>query len=97
VERILTQEEEQNVVELTKNFIKYPSSIWDDDKVYQYAFDYLNKKGYKPEKGDSETYSIENSEGFFIWIQWEPKANGYMINTEHMKTMARFTDWAQQI
>ncbi|MEA1883827.1 MAG: M20/M25/M40 family metallo-hydrolase [Thermotogota bacterium] len=94
MERILTKEEEQNVVELTKKFIKYPSSIWDDDKAYQYAFDYLNKKGYKPEKGDSETFSIENREGFFnVEAKFGNGKGPKILLNGHLDTVGTKGEW----
>src|SRR6056297_976856 len=94
MERILTKEEENNVVELTKAFIKYPSSVWDDDKVYQYAYDYLEKLGYNPEKGDSETYSIENREGFFNVTAKFGNGNGPKILLNgHLDTVGTKGEW----
>lgn len=94
MKRVLTQVEEKNVIELTKELIHYPSSIWDDDQVYQYAYDYLNKKGYHPEKGDSETYSIENREGFFNVVAKIGNGKGPKILLNgHLDTVGSKGEW----
>jgi succinyl-diaminopimelate desuccinylase len=94
VKRILTKAEEQNVLAITKELIKYPSSIWDDEKVYQYAYDYLEQKGYNPEKGDSETYSIENREGFFNVVAKFGNGNGPKILLNgHLDTVGSKGKW----
>ena len=94
MKKVLTQSEEKNVIKLTKDLIHYPSSIWDDAQVYQYAYDYLEKMGFHPQKGDSETFSIENREGFFNVVAKIGNGNGPKILLNgHLDTVGSKGEW----
>lgn len=86
--------ERENVINLTKELIKIPSSAWDDESIYFFVYDYLKNKNLNPKKGNKEKYSLQKNTPFFNVISKYGNGNGpkILING-HLDTVTAKSEW----
>ena len=91
---ILTKKEMDEMINLTKEMIKIPSSAWDDESIYNYVFDYLKNKKLDPKKGNKEEYSLEKNTPFFNIVSKFGNGKGpkILING-HLDTVTAKSEW----
>ena len=91
---ILSEYERNNLIELTKDLIKIPSSAWDDESVYSYAYEFLDKKNLNPIKGDKENFALDKNHPFFNVLSKIGNGKGpkVLING-HLDTVTAKSEW----
>jgi len=92
--KILTETEERSVVDLTKELIKRPSSVWDDESVYRYVYDYLKEREFEVQKGNSAEYAFEPDTRYFNVIAKKGNGKGpKVLLNGHLDTVSPKGEW----
>jgi succinyl-diaminopimelate desuccinylase len=93
MEQKLTNEEQEELIKLTKELIKIPSSIHDGSKIYDYVRDYLRNDGLKPKFQSIKNPYLEYTDFSNLYLKvGNCKGPKIMLNG-HLDTVVPGKDW----
>lgn len=90
----LDENEKNNVIKLTKELIRIPSSWWDDNTIYNFTYDYLKMENLNPIKGNTKKFSLNPDISFFnVYVKLGNKKGPKIHVNGHLDTVNSKSDW----
>ena len=93
MEHKINNAEQEELIELTKDLIKIPSSTHDGCKIYDFVRDYLNKNGLKPKFQSIKNPYLEYTEFSNLYVKVGNGSGPKIMLNGHLDTVVPGEGW----
>ncbi|WP_455392821.1 M20 family metallopeptidase, partial [[Eubacterium] cellulosolvens] len=93
MEHQINTEEQEELIDLTKELIKIPSSIQDGSKIYDFIRDYLKNKGLRPKFQSIKNPYLEYTDFSNLYVKVGTGTGPKIMLNGHLDTVVPGSGW----